>query len=305
MHSIVSYPDRGTDGENSYRGNCSGRLIEDLINQFHVRQITDFMVGSGTTEDVAKRMGISSACFDLNRGFDLLNDEIPVRSSFIFWHPPYWDIIIYAGAQYSAETVMKQYGFDPCERDLSKAQTWEEFVRQMNACMVKQFATLEKGGRMAVLVGDIKKKGKLYSMILELAKPGTIENIIIKAQHNCWSDRQTYSGKNFIPIEHEYLLIVRKDNLLVFNVQMARDIQVDMRDIRMSTWRDIIIGVLDNMGGKATLDQIYSAVEGHKRTRSGKNSHWKEKVRQTLHEGKCFTSPEKGVWSISAVPAAA
>lgn len=91
----------------------------------------------------------------------------------------------------------------------------------------------------------------------------------------------------------------------MFNVQMARDIQVDMRDIRMSTWRDIIIGVLDNMGGKATLDQIYSAVEGHKRTRSGKNSHWKEKVRQTLHEGKCFTSPEKGVWSISAVPAAA
>ena len=55
MHSIVSYPDRGTDGENSYRGNCSGRLIEDLINQFHVRQITDFMVGSGTTEDVAKQ----------------------------------------------------------------------------------------------------------------------------------------------------------------------------------------------------------------------------------------------------------
>ena len=80
MHSIVSYPDRGTDGENSYRGNCSGRLIEDLINQFHVRQITDFMVGSGTTEDVAKRMGISSACFDLNRGFDLLNDILSMRS---------------------------------------------------------------------------------------------------------------------------------------------------------------------------------------------------------------------------------
>ena len=192
MKSIVSYPERGGDGKNSYRGNCSGLLIEDLINQFHVQEITDCMVGSGTTEDVAKRMGIESHGFDLNRGFDLMNDDIPLRSQFIFWHPPYWDIIKYAGAQYSADEVMKQYGFDPRERDLSKAQSWEDFVKQMNYAMVKQFATLEKGGRMAVLVGDIKKKGKLYSMILELAKPGTVENIVIKAQHNCWSDRQSW-----------------------------------------------------------------------------------------------------------------
>ena len=69
MRSIVSYPDRGTDGKNTYRGNCSGLLIEDLIKQFKVKQISDFMVGSGTTEDVAYRMGIQSNCFDLNRGY--------------------------------------------------------------------------------------------------------------------------------------------------------------------------------------------------------------------------------------------
>lgn len=93
MRSIVSYPVRGSDGRNNYRGNCSGLLIEDLIKQFKIKHITDFMVGSRTTEDVAARMGIQSSCFDLNRGFDLLNNDIPIRSSFIFWHPPYWDII--------------------------------------------------------------------------------------------------------------------------------------------------------------------------------------------------------------------
>jgi hypothetical protein len=302
VKSIVSYPERGKDGKNNYRGNCSGLLIEDLIKQFQVQEITDFMVGSGTTEDVANRMGIESHCYDLNRGFDLMNDDIPVRSSFIFWHPPYWDIIKYAGSQYSADSVMKKFGFDPRERDLSRAQTWEDFVKEMNYAMVKQFATLEKGGRMSVLVGDIKKKGRLHSMILELAKPGTVENIVIKAQHNCWSDRQSYSGK-FIPIEHEYLLIVRKDNLLVFNVQMARDVEVDMRDIKVSTWRDIIYGILDSKGGKATLAELYQAVEGHKRTRSGVNKHWKDKVRQTLHEGKCFAQNQQGEWVLAAAAA--
>ena len=298
MRSIVNYPERGIDGKNSYRGNCSGLLIEDLIKQFNIRHITDFMVGSGTTEDVATRMGIESSCFDLNRGFDLLNNDIPLRSDFIFWHPPYWDIIRYAGEQYDADLVEKNYGFDPRDRDLSKSQGWDAFVRQMNACMIKQFATLEKGGRMAVLVGDIKKKGKLFSMILELAKPGTIENIVIKTQHNCWSDRKDYSNRSFIPIEHEYLLIVKKDDLLIFPVQMTRSIEADMRDLRVSTWRDVVAAVLDKLGGKACLSELYEAIDGHKKTKN--NPHWREKVRQTLQMGDCFANAERGVWCMSA-----
>lgn len=294
MKSIVSYPDRGIDGKNTYRGNCSGLLIEDLIKQFNIQQLSDFMCGSGTTEDVARRMGIQSNCFDLNRGFDLMNCDIPLRSENIFWHPPYWSIIRYAGAQYSAEQVKKDFGFDPRAYDLSREQPWEEFVKEMNYCMIKQFASLEKGGRMAVLVGDIKKKRKLYSMILELAKPGTIENIVVKAQHNCWSDRQSYSNNNFIPIVHEYLLIVRKDNLLAFPIQMTRTVQADMRDINSSTWRDVVAAVMDSLGGKASLNDLYAAIGGHKKTKT--NPHWKEKVRQTLQLGDCFVSTQRGVW---------
>ena len=67
MKSIVSYPERGSGGKNTYRGNCSPLLIEDLIRQYNPDTIADYMVGSGTTEDVAKRMGIPSFCYDLNR----------------------------------------------------------------------------------------------------------------------------------------------------------------------------------------------------------------------------------------------
>ena len=82
MKSIVSYPERGSGGKNTYRGNCSPLLIEDLIRQYNPDTIADYMVGSGTTGDVAKRMGIPSFCYDLNRGFDLLNNEIKERPDF-------------------------------------------------------------------------------------------------------------------------------------------------------------------------------------------------------------------------------
>lgn len=150
------------------------------------------MCGSGTTKAAADKMGVVSHLYDLHSGFDLMNSDIPERPEFIFWHPPYWDIIKYSGVMYNADEVKQRYGYDPTQHDLSCIATWDEFVSAMNFAMMKQFAALEKGGRMAVLMGDIKKKGRLYSMIAEIAKPGTLENIIIKAQHNCVSDRTQY-----------------------------------------------------------------------------------------------------------------
>ena len=91
LTSIVSYPERGTGGNNRYRGNCSPKLIEDLIGFFKPAEICDYMCGSGTTQDAAHTMGIISHCYDLHSGFDLINCEIPERPEFVFWHPPYWD----------------------------------------------------------------------------------------------------------------------------------------------------------------------------------------------------------------------
>lgn len=63
LTSIVSYPERGTGGNNRYRGNCSPKLIEDLIGFFKPAEICDYMCGSGTTQDAAHTMGIISHCY--------------------------------------------------------------------------------------------------------------------------------------------------------------------------------------------------------------------------------------------------
>ena len=179
LTSVVSYPERGHGGNNRYRGNCSPKLIEDLITHFRPHEVCDYMCGSNTTADAARAMGIVSHTYDLHSGFDLLHTDIQERPEFIFWHPPYWDIIQYSDVMYRASDVQERYGYDPRLFDLSRIPTWEGFVQAMNYCMMKQFCALEQGGRMAVLVGDIKKKGRLFSMLFELTKPGVLENVII------------------------------------------------------------------------------------------------------------------------------
>lgn len=197
---------------------------------------------------------------------------------------------------YRASEVQRRYGYDPRQFDLSRIATWESFVQAMNYCMMKQFCALEQGGRMAVLVGDIKKKGRLFSTLFELTKPGVLENVIIKAQHNCMSDQRVYSGK-FIPIVHEYVLLVRKDAPLAVPLLMTYRVQSDIRDMPGPTWRDIVASVLETCRGSASLEEIYRQVEPHKRAQS--QQWWKEKVRQTLQiNPETFEHMGRGVWRL-------
>lgn len=296
LTSIVSYPERGEGGNNRYRGNCSPKLIEDLIGFFKPQEICDYMCGSGTTRDAAAKCGITSHIYDLHSGFDLLNSEIPERPQFIFWHPPYWDIIKYSDIMYKAADVERKYGYDPRKSDLSRIQDWDKFVEAMNYAMMKQFTALEKGGRMAVLMGDIKKRGRLYSMLSEITKPGTTENILIKAQYNCFSDKIEYSG-SFIPILHEYVLIVRKDNPLLIPIFTTKKMELDIRDMRGATWRDVVAAVLENEGRSVPLSVLYEKIEPYKKARQ--NQWWKEKVRQTLQlYPEHFESTQRGMWQL-------
>lgn len=296
LTSIVSYPERGEGGNNRYRGNCSPKLVEDLIRFFQPKEICDYMCGSGTTKAAADKLGISSHLYDLHSGFDIMNCEIPERPEFIFWHPPYWDIVTYSDVMYKAAEVQKKYGYDPKQYDLSRIPDWERFVETMNYAMMKQFSALENGGRLAVLMGDIKKKGRLYSMLAEIVKPGTMENILIKAQHNCFSDQIQYSGK-FIPILHEYVMIVRKDSPLLIPVLTTKYVQADIRDMPGATWRDVVAAVLEQYNEPVTLTFLYEKIESHKKAQA--NKWWKEKIRQTLQINPAhFVHDGRGMWSL-------
>ena len=300
MESIVSYPERGQYGKNNYRGNCSGLLIKDLISQYHLKGLSDFMVGSGTTEDVVREAGIRGDFADLNRGYDMLSMDLPNRAENIFFHPPYHDMIVYSGKQYDVNSVERTTGLSSqiiFADDLSRCASWEDFVKKMNYCMLKQFTALEKGGRIFVLVGDMKRKGKLYSMIRELICPGTMENIIIKAQHNCWSDRQTYSG-NFVPIVHEYLLVTRKDTGLIIPVSMGHSQSYDTRKFGDQSWRDLVYTVIQENGGQMSLQELYDALKDS--AKAGRNQHWQEKIRQTVQNIKHFKRTERGTYALAS-----
>ena len=39
--SILSFRERGNDGQSSYRGNCSGYVIESLIDHYNIDEISD------------------------------------------------------------------------------------------------------------------------------------------------------------------------------------------------------------------------------------------------------------------------
>ena len=123
-----------------------------------------------------------------------------------------------------------------------------------------------------------------------------MENIIIKAQHNCVSDRRTYGGR-FIPIVHEYVLLLRKETPLVIPFLMTYRVNSDIRDMPGATWRDIIADILEDCNGRAPLEEIYRRGEGHKRAQS--QQWWKEKVRQTLHRySDSFRQDGDGTWML-------
>lgn len=302
--TIFSTPVRGEGGKSSYRGNCCPQIIEAFINQYDMKYLSDYAIGGGTTRDVCQRLGVDGYWTDLRLGFDLMNNTIPDIPENIFYHPAYWNMnghIIYSDTQYSWKEVKDKYGYDPRETDLSQAPTWEKFVQMMNYTVLKQFAALEKGGRMGILMGDIKTKGRLYSMLFEIAKPGTVESVVIKQQHNCVSDRTRYSG-GFIPTAHEYLLILRKDCPYILDFQMAKEIKMDIRDCLSVSWKDVVVAALETLKKEATLEEIYGEIEGHKKAENNA-LHWRAKVRQTLQylqrSGKTV-NVSRGVWALAA-----
>ena len=90
---------------------------------------------------------------------------------------------------------------------------------------------------------------------------------------------------------------LRKDNPLVYQMMQTRKYEVDIRDMRNATWRDIVADAMEDFHGTADLEQIYLKIGQHSRT--SEQQYWKEKVRQTLQSYKnIFTSPKRGVWSL-------
>jgi hypothetical protein len=195
LASVVSYPDRGPWGDNQYPGNCSGYLLIDLCATYQPRRVLDPMEGGGTSREVCADMGIDFAGYDLQTGTDSLRDEIGSGYDMIFWHPPYHD--------------MKIYSDDP--RDLSRSGSLIMFQALLRTGYQRFFSLLAPGGRLAILMGDLRRQGRYEPLTVDVARldRGHLEGIIVKVQHHVSSGRTRYSGA-FVPILHETLTVFRK-----------------------------------------------------------------------------------------------
>jgi hypothetical protein len=195
LTSVVSYPQRGPWGDNRYPGNCSGYLLIDLIATFRPARVLDPMEGGGTSREVCADLEIAYQGFDLASGTDSLHDPIGSGYDLIFWHPPYHD--------------MKIYSDDP--RDLSQAGSLAGFQLLLRLGYQRFFEALAPGGRLAILIGDLRRRGTYEPLTSDVARLDRqhIEGIIVKMQHNTSSGQIAYAG-SFVPIVHETLTIFRK-----------------------------------------------------------------------------------------------
>lgn len=280
MQSVISYKERGKYGNSNYRGNCSGYVIKDLIEQFYPsskpRKFVEIFSGGGTGLDVAKELNIqNSVHLDLNNGWDALIDEIPTGSDFVFSHPPYWNIVKYEKQRGEYKT-----------NDLSNNMSYEEFIRKLDIVNEKIYHSLITGGRHITLIGDIRKKGKYYSILKDMKWFGELESHIIKIQHNCFSDKKIYSNNSFIAIKHEHILVFKKNKIWIFNTKVTNTIKDNIMNLTEITWRDLIQATLEFFNNKASVEQIYNILKESKKAQN--NNFVREKIRQTLNSNSNF-----------------
>jgi len=307
MSSVLNYSDRGPYGDARYRGNCSGRLVRDLLLHYRPELFCDVTLGGGTSADVVRELAPTGlprlfVGLDLRLGFNLLRDRLadrlPGGADLIFFHPPYHTMIPYSGPG----GVWGQ-GRAHHPDDLSRCADYEEFLYKLRLACLNIHEALGRGGRYAVLVGDLRRGGCFYHLAADLRQvaPGLLEAVQVKLQHNCHSRARRYPNEaDLIRIDHEYLLHFRRDGLVVGLLGPTLETSCHLERLSKATWKALITSALGRLGGKAPLGEIYREIEreAENKTRSRKRVNWQAKVRQLLQLEPEYHSPTRGVWGL-------
>lgn len=267
MTSIVSYPDRGGPwGKSSWRGNASGHITVDLINHFELKPGKDLYVdiceGSGTSGDACRLMNIDYVGLDLHKGQDFTKhavlDSLPKQASICFSHFPYHDMIKYSSQVYGNEVL---------EGDTSHCKNVDEFLAMSQVGLLNQREATMDGGIYTTLIGDqcggslktdpaVGNFASYQADFIKMLPRDELFAVVVKYQHNTVSGRRTYANKNFIVIEHEYLLLWKKKKKTM--TQVSFDLAVAHQRAIATTWRTAIRIAMMTLGGEASL-KIYTA----------------------------------------------
>lgn len=294
LTSVQEYVARGNDGQWNYPGNCCGMIIEQFIDYVADKVgglknifFADPMYGGGTSIDVAKRKGISFWADDLKNGFDFLSDLMPKGPNALWIHPPY-----FVGMKNNGTlTKMPQYSGvawgakeNICLNDGSHLHKWNDYIKWLNTLVARGYQQLAKGGYMGILNAAAKVDGVYLDPLIDMDKYGDIESVIIKKQTNCMSDNTNYSDESFIPIVHEYLIILKKKDSLIIPCRVIKHVSVNIMQSAKITWKSLVTSVIEHLGGKATLDQLVEMLKNHPKAET--NNHLREKLRQVVNTFK-------------------
>ena len=294
--TVLSYPSRGVGGNAKWRGNHSPHLSEDLFLWLKPSLVFDPMCGSGTTGDVAKRMGITCWQSDLHSGFNILSSEWPGMADLIFCHDPYHDIIQYSG---------NMWGAKPHPDDLSRCPDYETFIKKMDIAHYNAYQALRPGGHLVILVGDVKRKGVLYPLQRDYRWYGEPRQMLIKLQHNTMMENAHYTNFEDPRILHEYVIVTQKPKQFasawLVTVRHSDCSCVDQHETSGQTWQGIVWTALIALHNKASLSAIYDQIRDHARVRKAGSlgTDWQAIVRRVLQE--TCVQVERGVWSLPQI----
>lgn len=300
MSSILSFPERGHWGSSKWRGNCSGHVYRELFEHIKPKLFVDPMMGSGTSIEVAKEMGIEAVGLDLHAGFNILRDSILQtlggrEADLVLSHPPYGDMIRYSG---------HVWGDEPHPDDLSHCLSVDDFHEKMHAALINQREATCQGGYYGMIIGDQRKNGKYVSFQAEQVArmpADELASIVIKQQHNCVSDRKSYGNKPKLPfITHEYIVLWQKPKVIMSFLSSLATMAKQQQRRLTSTWKVVVLAVLAELGGQASLSDIYRKVEQSAADKLATNRNWEAKIRQTLQLNSEFTNVSNGVWKLAA-----
>lgn len=294
--SILSFPDRGHWGKSSWRGNCSGHIYKSLFEQLQPSTFIDPMVGSGTSVEVAREMGITAYGLDLHSGFNVLRQSILAavgqEADLVISHPPYGGMIVYSGNVWG----------NPHPDDLSRCVDDQDFHEKLHIALLNQREATKGGGYYGTIIGDWRRNGRYTSYQAEcIARmpANELAAVLIKQQHNTVSDSKSYSRMKMPRILHEYILLWKKPEVIK-SFLSDLSLMAHQQNARLvSTWKVLVKTVLNSLGGKSNLEKIYEAIAQNAPERLKSNPNWKAKIRQVLNQNKShFASCERGIWSL-------
>ena len=303
--SVLDFPDRGPWGKWNYRGNCSGHIQRSIIGHYKPKHFCDPSEGGGTSRDVCRDMGVLYSGLDLRddlpdpagRNFNLLRDKLRDRvksaPDFIYWHPPYGNIVRYSGPDGMWGKTGKAH-----PDDLSNCGNGDDYHAKMECAIANIYDALAPNGHYSVLIGDIRQQGEYVSPQSDIIQLGIgkLRNVLIKMQHNCVSDRRSYSG-SFIPVHHEYLLIFSKDRRVLSMGELLLERNARIAKRRAGTWKEIVRVAVESIGGRGHIDEVTAAVL--ERVDAAGNNNVEAKVRQML-QSDAFRRIAVGTYELAA-----